>query len=150
MQSKKTSCVEIVGILAILIAVDFLAPLAQAQTNAQERTANLRAQLLDVQARQAELQIRQQQLDEELKPEKIEHSLAGVGSVHPEELREARRRQLEIERRGVQSQPDTLAASPVRLETAIAAADAENYWQSARPGPNVLTRTDNVPPGKRS
>jgi hypothetical protein len=76
--------------------------------------------------------------------------LAGVGSVHPEELREARRRQLEIEKRGVQSQLDTLAASRSRLETAIAAADAESYRQSAGPGPGIETTTNNIAASKRS
>jgi len=65
-----------------------------AQESAQNRAASMRAQLVETQARQAELQMRLQQLEEDLKPENIEHSLAGVGSTHPEELREARRRQL--------------------------------------------------------
>ncbi|PYS72091.1 MAG: hypothetical protein DMF73_09085 [Acidobacteria bacterium] len=76
--------------------------------------------------------------------------MAGVGSVHPEELREARRRQLEIEKRGVQSQLDVLAASRSRLETAIAAADAEGYRQSAGPSPSIETTTNNIGASKRS
>ena len=68
--------------------------------------------------------------------------------MHPEELREARRQQLEIERRGVQSQLDVLAASRSRLETAIAAADAESYRQSA--GPNIVAATDNIAPAKQT
>jgi len=76
--------------------------------------------------------------------------LAGVGSVHPEELREARRRQLEIEKRGVQSQLDVLAASRSRLEIAIAAADAESYRQSAGPSPSTEMTTNNIAANKRS
>lgn len=98
-----------------------------AQESAQERAANLRAQLSETQAKQAELQVRLQQLEEDLKPENIEHSLAGVGSTHPEELREARRRQLEIQKKSIQSQLEVLAASRTRLEAAIASADAETY-----------------------
>ena len=115
-------CIRLTIFLGVLIAVSLLAVRTPAQSNAQERAANLRAQLIEAQARQAELQTRLQQLEEDLKPENIERSLAGVGSVHPEELREARRRQLEIEKRGVQSQLDVLAASRSRLEIAIAAA----------------------------
>jgi hypothetical protein len=89
----------------------------------------MRAQLADIQAQQTDLQTRLAQLDEEIKPETIERSLAGVGSVHPEELREARRRQLEIQRRGIQSQLDWLTATRQHLESAIAAADAESYRQ---------------------
>ena len=149
MPSEKTKrCVRVTVLAAVLIAFGLLAVRTPAQSNAQERAANLRAQLIEAQARQAELQSRLQQLDEDLKPENIERSLAGVGSVHPEELREARRRQLEIEKRVVQSQLDVLAASHSRLETAIAAADAESYRQSA--GPNISTATDNITPPKQT
>ena len=103
------------------------------QTSAQEKAANLRAQLSEIETRQAELQTRRQDLDEQLKPENIEKTLAGVGSTRPEDLREQRRRQLEIERNGVQKQLDLLATSHTRLETAIAQADGEAYRQSAAP-----------------
>jgi septal ring factor EnvC (AmiA/AmiB activator) len=109
----------------------FLAIPVTAQEPAQDRAASLRARLADVQAKQDELQNRQQQLQEELKPENIERSLAGVGSTHPEQLRDQRRRQLEIEMNGVKAQLDSVAASRIRLEESIARADAESYWQSA-------------------
>ena len=151
MQNKAmTYCIRLTVLLGVLIVVGLLAVRTPAQTNPQGRSANLRAQLADTEARQTELQSRLQQLEENLKPDNIERSLAGVGSVHPEELREARRRQLEIEKRVVQSQLDVLAASHSRLETAIAAADAESYRQSAGPGPNVSTATDNITPTKQT
>lgn len=118
-------------VLAALLICD-LTPVP-AQTRAQEKAASLRAQLTEVEAKQAELQTRLQNLDEQLKPEKIESALAGVGSTRPEDLREQRRRQLEIERNGVRAQLDLLATSHTRLETAIATADAEAYRQSAAP-----------------
>jgi chromosome segregation ATPase len=107
--------------------------LAQIQNSAQEKVASLRSQLSEVEAKQAELQTRLQKLEEDLKPENIEHSLTGIGSTHPEDLREQRRRQLEIERNGVRTQLDLLTTSHTRLETAIARADAEAYRQSAAP-----------------
>jgi hypothetical protein len=106
---------------------------AQTQSSAQEKAANLRAQLSEVETKQAGLQTRLQDLDEKLKPENIEKAFAGVGSTRPEDLREQRRRQLEIERNGVQKQLDLLATSHSRLETAIAKADADAYRQSAQP-----------------
>jgi len=105
----------------------------QTQSSAQEKAANLRAQLSEVETKQAGLQTRLQDLDEKLKPENIENALAGVGSTRPEDLREQRRRQLEIERNGVQKQLDLLATSHSRLETAIAKAEAAAYRQSAQP-----------------
>jgi hypothetical protein len=110
----------------------------QTQSSAQEKAASLRAQLSEVETKQAGLQTRLQDLDEKLKPENIEKAFAGVGSTHPEDLREQRRRQLEIERNGVQKQIDLLATSHSRLETAIAKADADAYRQSAQPVTTAL------------
>src|SRR6185295_7937420 len=79
-----------------------------APASAAETADNLKMQLLDVQGHENELRVRLAQLDEDIKPENIERSLAGVGSTRPEELREARRRQLSIERDGVRAQLQTL------------------------------------------
>lgn len=128
-------------IIRVLVLALFLIPV-RAQEGAQERAARLRAQLADVQAQQTELQTRLSQVNEDLKPENIERSLAGVGSTHPEDLREARRRQLEIQRKGIQSQLDSLEATRARLETAIASADADSYRQIASPNTNSLPTTN--------
>jgi DNA repair exonuclease SbcCD ATPase subunit len=111
------------------------------QNSAQENVATLRAQLNEIETKRSELQTRLQRLEESLKPENIEHGLAGVGSSHPEELREQRRRELEIERNGVKAQLALLETSHARLETAIAQAEAEAYRQSAAPlrGPSIDT-----------
>src|SRR5215203_653964 len=105
----------------------------QEPASAAENVEELRGQLLDVQAKEEALRAHAQQLEESLKPENIERSLAGVGSTKPEELREFRRRQLTIERDGVLAQLNTLETSRQRLEAAIANADALAYQQSARP-----------------
>jgi hypothetical protein len=117
--------------LAVNLKISAFAQGATPQSSARERAGELRRQLSDVEAKQAELQARLQQIEESLKPENIQSSLAGVGSTRPEELREQRRRQLEIERTGMRSQLDLLATSHSRLETAIVQADGEAYRQSA-------------------
>jgi predicted nucleic acid-binding Zn-ribbon protein len=99
---------------------------------AQESTIEgLRSQLSDVQKRETELQARIKQLEEDLRPENIERFFALNGSTRPEELREQRRRQLESEKARVQTQLEQLGQSRVRLETAIATAEAASYRQSA-------------------
>jgi hypothetical protein len=98
----------------------------------QDATEKLRAQLSDVQAKEAELQARERELDEAMRPENIERSLLGVGTTRPEELREQRRRQLDSEKTRVHAQLDQLAQSRTRLEAAIATADAEAYRRSAQ------------------
>jgi hypothetical protein len=104
---------------------------AQSESRAAQATDELRARLLEVQAKETELQARARQLDEELKPENIERSLAGVGSTRPEELRELRRRQLNIERESVRAQLKLAGTSRERLEAAIRTADNQAYQQSA-------------------
>lgn len=106
---------------------------AYGQGSAQELASSLRNQLSEIETKQSALQTRLQELDDNLKPENIEQSLAGVGSTRPEDLREQKRRQLEVERNGVQKQLDLLAASRTRLEASISRADAEAYRQSAAP-----------------
>ncbi len=121
-----------------------LATPVMTQSTAQERAPTLRQQLAEAQAKQTELETRLQQLEEDLKPENIEKGLAGVGSTRPEALRERRRRQLEIEKKSVQTRLDQLATSRTRLETGVVQADAAAYHSSAGAnagGPDKETTT---------
>lgn len=102
-----------------------------AQSSAKETTASLRLQLSEVQIRKAEVQAVDEQLQEDLRPENIERNFAWFGSVHPERLRELRRRQLEIAREGVRIELDELDRNQTCLEAAIGEADTVAYWQSA-------------------
>lgn len=121
---------QIYTVLLILLATSALNVQAQPKSAAED-AENLRLQLLDLQTQEETLRSRAAQLDEALKPENIERSLAGVGSTRPEELREARRRQLQIERDGVTSQLKILETSRMRLEAALRDADARAYQESA-------------------
>jgi hypothetical protein len=112
----------------ILVCLLTIPSMAQDST---ERAARLGVQLAEIETKQVELQARLGSLEEDLKPENIEHSLVGIGSTHPEELREARRRQLEIQKKSIQTQLEILATSRNRLEAAIASADAETYRANA-------------------
>jgi len=94
-------------------------------SRAEQRSADLWKQLREVEAQQADLQSRAEEIDYALKPENIDRAVAGYGSTHPEEVREQRRKQLENEKLRIQKQLDQLAANHARLETAIAGADAE-------------------------
>jgi hypothetical protein len=66
-------------VLALLFTVCALTRDIAAQSSAQERASALRAQLVEVLTKQQSLQARLQNLEEELKPENIEKSLAGIG-----------------------------------------------------------------------
>lgn len=125
------------GLVLLLVFAFAINAYAQESASAAESVEKLKALLLDVQAKEADLRTRLQELDESLKPENIERSLAGVGSTRPEELREQRRRQLSIQRDGVLVQLQTIETSRTRLETALANAEALAYQQSARPAPTT-------------
>jgi hypothetical protein len=94
-------------------------------TRAEQRAEGLRSQLLENESKLADLQSRLEGIEFAIKPENIERANATFGSTRPEEAREARRRQLEKEKVLVQNQIRILETGRVRLETAIANADAE-------------------------
>ena len=119
-------------LLFVVLVVAFAANVAAQDASSDAPTVDtLRLQLLDTQVKEAELQARLRQLDEDLKQENIERSLAGIGSTKPEELREARRRQLTIERDGVRTQLKLATTSRERLESVIRTAETQAYQQSA-------------------
>lgn len=113
---------------------------AQEASSAVQNAENLRAQMRDLQTKEAQLQSRLSDLDYELKPENIERYFAGVGSTRPEELREQRRKQLQTEKNSLVSQLQNISDSKLRLETAISRADAQVYQQSALGSASLMAR----------
>ena len=118
-------------VLSPVFALVTVAEDKESKLDAAQTAESLRLQLIDVKAQEAELQARAHQLEENMKPENIERSLAGVGSTKPEALREFRQRQIAIELEGVRKQLGILSASRERLEAAIRRADTAAYHQSA-------------------
>jgi len=93
-------------------------------TRAEQRAESLRAQQVDVESKLADMHAKVEQIDYDLKPENIEHA-SGFGTVHPEEAREQRRRQLESERARLLAQIKILESSRDHLEQSLVTADAE-------------------------
>ena len=112
--------------------------------NAAQTADEIRLKLLEIEGKEAALQARARQLDEALKPENIERSLAGVGSTRPEELRELRRRQLSIERDSVGTQLRILASNRQQLEASLRNAENAAYQQSAEGSLNETMRAENT------
>jgi chromosome segregation ATPase len=140
-------------ILLVALFSSFTATVAADESNdpgdAAQTVDTLRLQLLEVQSKEADLEARVKQLDEDLKPENIERALAGVGSTRPEELRELRRRQLTIERDSLRGQLQILTRSRERLESVIRTAEAQAYQQTAlEPSLNQISAR-NAGPGWR-
>lgn len=94
-------------------------------TRAEQRAESVRAQMLDTESKLADLQARMDQVDYSLKPENIDRSIAGYGTVHPEDARDSRRRQLENEKARLQAQITLLENSRTRLQASLSTAEAE-------------------------
>lgn len=123
-------------------------------TRAEQRAESLRAQQVEVEGKLADLQARLEQIDYMLRPENIERA-AGYGTVHPEEARETRRRQLENEKSRVQAQIRILETSRTRLETSVRTADAEvdalrNKIEQQQAQQNTSGSTNAEPPPRRT
>ena len=67
----------------VLILLSFVVVNAQERTTAAERVDQLKLQLLELQGKEEALRARSAQLEEALKQENIDRSLAGVGSTRP-------------------------------------------------------------------
>lgn len=94
-------------------------------TRAEQRSEQLRSQLLDTETKIADAESKLEQIEYAIKPENIERATQGYGSVRPEEMRETRRRQLESERTRTRAQLKILETSKARLEVAVSNADTE-------------------------
>ena len=94
-------------------------------SRAEQRSAQLRSELRDVQQKKGELEAHLEDVEYALKPENIERATAGYGTTRPEDVREQRRKQLESERDRVRKQLAEFQTSEDRLEQAIATSDAE-------------------------
>jgi len=109
---------------------------SQSKQSALETVQDLKLQLIELDAKQESAKLQVQQLEDALKPENIERSLAGVGSTKPEELREQRRRQLLIEKKTADAQLEQLTLKRTQLESSLSAAEIQAYQQSAA-GPEI-------------
>ena len=125
-----------IALVSIVIALGLAwTAAAQQRTGCEITASTLKQQLLDLEAKETGLRMRLEELDEQLKSKSIERELAGIGSTHPEELREHRRKLLTIERNGLRTQLDLLAEQRARTEAAIAEAESTTDSPDAQPSP---------------
>ena len=127
---RKVTVVSIVLVFAFAFIVT-----AQDIGSPVEKIASLKQQLMEIEWGETEALIRLEELGEQLKPENIELAVAGIGSTHPEELREYRRKLLTIERDGIQTQLDQLEERRARIKAEIAATEYAAYLKYALPSP---------------
>lgn len=93
-------------------------------TRAEERAGILRKQLIELIEKETTYKSRLAQLDEDARPENVERALSGVGTTRTAELRDVRRRSLEIEKRGLESLLSISTQARARLEEDVRQADS--------------------------
>ena len=92
-------------------------------TQAEQRAEILRKQLLELIEKETSLKSRLVQIDEDMRPESIERALNPYGTTRTAELRDARRRVLENDRKGFESLLNLTTQSRIRLEEDVKQAD---------------------------
>jgi len=90
---------------------------------AEDRAGILRKQLLEMIEKETAYKSRLAQIDEDMRPENIERALSGVGTTRTAEIRDVRRRSLEIEKRGLESSLMLTTQNRLRLEEDVRQAD---------------------------
>jgi chromosome segregation ATPase len=90
----------------------------------EQRGETLQHHLFEISEKEGSLSTRMDQLAQQLSPEAIDRSLAGVGSLHPEDAREDIRRRLTNEKTRIQTQLDLLKQDQRRTQASLATTDA--------------------------
>jgi hypothetical protein len=104
---------------------DRLARTIQEQLEKEEQRGEaLQLHLIEISEKEAPLQSRVDQINQQLRPEALERTLAGVGSVHPEDTREEVRKRLTAEKLRLQYQLELLRQDRVRSQASLATTDA--------------------------
>jgi hypothetical protein len=138
----------------LMCALLIFTPAAQDASTIEQTIEGLRTQLRDVTEKEATLQKRVRQIEEDLKSENIERSVAGIGTTDARALRDERRQQLEREKANVETQLASLASSRSRLEASITSAEAEavriraNALNTNNAEPQTVTPSASVPTTK--
>ena len=101
-----------------------MSPTLELLARAEERAGILRKQLIESMEKETAYKSRLAQMDEEIRPENVERALSGVGTTRTAEIREVRRRSLEIEKRGLESLLNLNIQSRARLEEDVRQADS--------------------------
>ncbi len=89
----------------------------------EERAEVLRKQLIELIEKETAYRTRLTQMDEDMRPESIERSMAGIGGTSTAEMRDTRRRSLDSERKGLESLLAITSQSRLRLEEDVRQAD---------------------------
>jgi hypothetical protein len=93
-------------------------------TKAEQRAESLRKQLFEMIEKESTLQSHIDQINNEMRPEVLERTFATVGSLRPEELRAAKKRSLELEKRSKETLLVEVQRNRASIEQSLQRADS--------------------------
>lgn len=93
-------------------------------TKAEQRAESLRKQTFDLIEKENTVRARLDLIEIDIRPETIEKNVAMAGTLRPEELRDARRRSLSVERTNLQNLLTEIQRTRASLEQNLLRADA--------------------------
>ncbi len=93
-------------------------------TRAETRAESLRKQLFEMIEKENSVKTRLEEINFDARPELIERSVALVGSLRPEDLRDQRKKSLDIEKSNLETLLTQIQTSRALLETNVGKADA--------------------------
>jgi len=89
----------------------------------EDRAASIHKELIDMAAKEVSLQKRLDEIDPQLRRDRIEQSLAGVGSMRPEDEREAVARRLNDEKQKISAELEAIRRKRPRLQDSLTTAE---------------------------
>jgi hypothetical protein len=92
-------------------------------TRAEQRSESLRKQRFEMIEKASSIQTKLDQIEADIRPEMIERAVAITGSLRPEELRDARRKNLEAERQNLKTLLTDVQNTLTSLDQSVQKAD---------------------------
>jgi hypothetical protein len=92
-------------------------------TRAEQRAESLRKQLFEIVERENTLKTKLETIEYDSRPDVIERQVSFAGSLRPEELREARKKNLDAEKRNMSNLLGEIQATRTNLEQSVQKAD---------------------------
>lgn len=93
-------------------------------SRAEQRAESLRKQLFDLVEKENSVRTRLEQIDFEARTEMVDRAAALSGSLRPEEIRDQRKKSLEVEKRNLESLLTQIQTSRTTLEENVQKADS--------------------------
>ena len=93
-------------------------------TKAEQRSESLRKQRFDLIDKETSIRTRLDQIEFDMRPESIERNVATMGSLRPEEIRDARRKSLDAEKRNLTNLLNEVVSTRNTLEQNLLNSDA--------------------------